>query len=109
MSDSDHGTLVRIPLTPEGAPGPIRTVASGLPVIDDFAFTGHGDTLLAALDRPDEVALVRPDGTHTIVLTGADGLESPTSIAVRGATVLVADAAYNTLTDPNLLNARLTR
>jgi hypothetical protein len=75
---------------------------------DDLAFVGRGDTLIAALDQPNMVALVRPDGAHTIVLTGTDGLENPSAIAVRGRTVYVTDAAYSTHTDPNLLTARLT-
>ncbi|MFD0395696.1 hypothetical protein ACFQ3Z_41155 [Streptomyces nogalater] len=50
--------------------------------------------------------LVRRDGSHTAVLTEADGL-GPTSVAVRGRTVYVPSAAYRTQRDPNLLLARL--
>jgi hypothetical protein len=53
------------------------------------------------------VLLVQPDGTHSVVLTAADGLQNPTSLARRGSTVYVANAAYFTATDPNLLTARL--
>ena len=63
--------------------------------------------MLAALNVPNEVALVRPDGTHTIVLTGDDGLQNPTAIAVWRTKVLVTSAAYFTRSDPNLLRARL--
>jgi sugar lactone lactonase YvrE len=108
-TNSDQGTVLRIPLAAGGAAGPISTVATGMPIIDDFAFTGQGNTLIAALDRTNEVALVHDDGTHAIVLTGKDGLQSPTSIAVRGSDVFVASAAYNTNTDPNLLRATLSR
>jgi len=108
VTNTDHGTVVRIPVTRRGAAGRARIVASRLAGIDDFAFVGRGDTLIAALDQPNMVALVRPDGAHTIVLTGTDGLENPSAIAVRGRTVYVTDAAYSTHTDPNLLTARLT-
>ncbi|WP_329566759.1 SMP-30/gluconolactonase/LRE family protein [Kitasatospora sp. NBC_01266] len=103
----DRGTVLRIPILPGGRAGTVRTEATGLTGIDDFAFTGHGDQLLAALNAPGEVALVQPDGTHSIVLTPADGLQNPTSIALRGHTVYVMSAAYLTAEDPNLMLAHL--
>lgn len=103
----DKGTVLRIPILPNGSAGPVQTEATGLTGIDDFAFTGRGDQLLAALNGPSEVALVQPDGSHTIVLTAADGLSNPTSIALRGKTVYVLSAAYLTKQDPNLLTAHL--
>ena len=42
---------------------------------------------LLTFDTVNEVAVVQPDGTHTIALTSADGLEGPTSLALRGDTV----------------------
>ena len=104
----DRGTVLRIPVTARGTAGDIQVRATGMPSIDDFAFTGHGDTLLAARDD-NEVDLVRPDGTHTAVLTAADGLETPTSVAVHGSTVYVPSAAYLTNENPNLLLAHLDR
>ncbi|WP_405887322.1 hypothetical protein OG762_02925 [Streptomyces sp. NBC_01136] len=103
----DKGTVLRIPILQDGRAGSVRTEATGLPGIDDFAFTGHGDQLLAALNGPSEVALVQPDGSHSIVLTPADGLQNPTSIALRGDTAYVLSAAYVTAKDPNLLLAHL--
>jgi DNA-binding beta-propeller fold protein YncE len=103
----DKGTVLRIPILHDGRAGSVRTEATGLPGIDDFAFTGHGDRLLAALNGPSEVALVQPDGSHSIVLTPADGLQNPTSIALRGDTVYVLSAAYVTAKDPDLLLAHL--
>ncbi|OXM61169.1 SMP-30/gluconolactonase/LRE family protein [Amycolatopsis vastitatis] len=105
----DKGTVLRIPIRRNGSAGELRTVARGLVGIDDFAFTGHGNQLLAALDAPNEVALVQPDGSHSIVLTAADGLQNPTSVAVRGSTVYVFSAAYLTAKDPNLIVAHLDR
>jgi hypothetical protein len=43
------------------------------------------------------------------VLTAADGLRHPTSVAVRGTTVHVLSAAYVTADDPNLVVAHLRR
>ncbi|MFE3526064.1 hypothetical protein ACFXOD_31465 [Streptomyces sp. NPDC059161] len=105
----DKGTVVRIPILQDGCAGSVRTVATGLTGIDDFAFTGHGDQLLAALNGPSEVALVQPDGSHSTVLTSADGLQNPTAIALRGDTVYVLSAAYLTAKDPNFVLAHLNR
>lgn len=108
VTNIDRGTLLRIPPGPDGRAGTIETRATGLTMIDDFAFIGDGDTLLAALNGPSQLALVKADGTHTIVLTAADGLSNPTSVAVRGTTIYVPSAAYVTQKDPNLLLAQLS-
>ncbi|QDY80380.1 hypothetical protein [Streptomyces qinzhouensis] len=109
VTNLDRGTVLRIPLTCHGGPGPVETRATGLVDIDDFAFTGSGDTLLAAINKENEVALVRSDGSHRIVLTAVDGLQGPTSLAVRGDTAYIASAAYFTNTDPNVLAVRAER
>ena len=106
VTNTDRGTLLRIPIGPGGAAGPVQTVASGLTGVDDLAFVGR-TTMLIALNTVSELAVVRTDGTHTIVLTSADGLSNPTSVAVAGRTVYVPSAAYLTGVDPNLLLARL--
>ncbi|MDR6981173.1 sugar lactone lactonase YvrE [Streptomyces sp. 3330] len=103
----DRGAVLRIPVRRDGSAGPVRTRARGLAGIDDFAFTGHGDGLLATLNGSSQVALVRPDGSHSIVLSADDGLQNPTSVALRGDTVYVLSAAYVTAEDPNLVLARL--
>ncbi|MFD5270451.1 SMP-30/gluconolactonase/LRE family protein [Streptomyces sp. NPDC058335] len=107
VSNLDKGTVLRIPITRHETAGPVDIRATGLVDIDDFAFTGHGDTLLAAINADNEIALVKPDGRHKVVLTGADGLENPTSLAVRGTTAYIASGAYFTDNDPNLLAARI--
>jgi hypothetical protein len=106
VSNLDKGTVLRIPVNRHQKAGSIETRATGLVNIDDFAFTGHGDTLLAAINADNEIALVKPGGRHRVVLTGADGLENPTSLAVRGTTAYIASGAYFTNNDPNLLAAR---
>lgn len=55
----------------EGSTGPIRTMAAGLTSIDDFAFTGEGDQLLAALNVSSELVLITP-GSRTRVVLDAD-------------------------------------
>ncbi|MEU0478376.1 hypothetical protein ABZ260_04210 [Streptosporangium sp. NPDC006013] len=75
--------------------------------IDDFVFTGRGDEILAALNGPNTVARIQPDGTSTTVLDAGDGLQNPSSVALRGNDVYVLSVAYTTTTDPNLLRARL--
>ncbi|MFI8281278.1 hypothetical protein ACIGBH_41835 [Streptomyces sp. NPDC085929] len=83
VSNTDRKTLLRIPVRHDGFAGTIETRATGLDWIDDFAFTGHDDTVLATLIMANQVALVHPDGTHEIVLTERDGLSNPTAVAVR--------------------------
>ncbi|MFF1508592.1 hypothetical protein [Streptomyces sp. NPDC058326] len=108
VSNTDRKTLLRVPVRADESAGAIETRATGLDWIDDFAFTGHGDTVLAALIMDSKLALVRPDGTHKTVLTAQDGLSNPTSVAVRGNTVHVPSASYFTeVKDPNLLRATL--
>ncbi|MEU5771513.1 hypothetical protein ABZ782_37015 [Streptomyces asoensis] len=105
VTNFDQGTVLRVPVLRDGSAGHVRTRAVGMPGIDDIAFTGHGSRLLAALDGSNEVALVRPDGSHSTVLTSADGLQNPTSLAVRGRTVYVLNAGWLTGEDPNLVLA----
>ncbi|MFJ2090702.1 hypothetical protein ACIOEW_15750 [Streptomyces sp. NPDC087901] len=107
VSNLDRGTLLRIPVLPGNRAGTPQTRASGLVGIDDFAFTGHGNQVLAALNGPNEVVRIRPDGTSTTLLDATDGLQGPTSVALRHDNVYVLSAAYTTDTDPNLLRARL--
>jgi streptogramin lyase len=99
VTNLDRGTLLRIPLRP----GPVQVRATGLAGIDDIAFTGDGDEVLAALNGPNTVVRITADGRASTILTAADGLQNPTSVAVRGNTVYVFSAAYTTQTDPNLI------
>ncbi|MFE3827839.1 hypothetical protein [Streptomyces sp. NPDC059092] len=107
VSNLDKGTLVRIPIRHGNRAGVPQVKATGLAGIDDFAFTGRGDEVLATLDAPNKVVLIQPDGTNTTVLDTDDGLQNPTSVALRGKEVYVLNAAYTTAKDPNLLLARL--
>jgi len=102
----DKGTLLRLPLHRRGV---VQIKATGLAGIDDFAFTGNGDEVLAALNAPNTVVRIRPGHATKTVLGAADGLQNPTSVALRGNTLYVLSAAYSTATDPNLLLTRAPR
>ena len=47
VSNSQQGLLLRIPIGRHGVAGPMQTKAN-VAGIDDFVFTGSGDTALAA-------------------------------------------------------------
>jgi len=107
VSNLDAGTILRIEVGDDGAAGSVRVVASDLAGIDDFAFTGRGDQIIATLNPTSEVVLVDGD-SHTTVLSEDDGLTNPTSVLVRGDTIYVASAAYVNQDSPNLLTATLS-
>ena len=122
VTNLDQGTVLRIPFRAgsqaagdhaANRAGTPQVEATGLIGLDDFAFTGRGDELIAALNGPNQVLRIRPDGSNgadgsvTTLLDTADGLQNPTSVAIRGDEVYVLSAAYTTNTDPNLLRARL--
>ncbi|GAB6902543.1 hypothetical protein [Kineosporia succinea] len=107
VSNLDRGTVLSSPLRGRGA-GTFTTEARDLQGIDDFAFTGKGEQLIASLVTENKVVLVDGPATTTI-LTGDDGLSNPSAVAVRGDTVYVTNAAYTTQKDPNLLVAHLGR
>jgi sugar lactone lactonase YvrE len=109
VSNTDAGTILRIPIESDGSAGTPSTFASGLATIDDFNFVGKGNEIAAALDIDDQVDLVHPNGTYKTVLDGSDGLEGPTSIVVRGDKMYVASGAYFTGQNPNILVARLAK
>ncbi|MEY9932474.1 sugar lactone lactonase YvrE [Catenulispora sp. GP43] len=102
-SNTDRQTLLRIPVTATGAPGPIKVVAGDLAGIDDFKFPSvFSDVAFVALNGQDEIAAVYPDGTSKVVLTAADGLDSPTDTAVRGDTIYITDGGDSAPHDAKL-------
>lgn len=107
VTNLDRGTLLRIPILRGNRAGAPEVKASDMTGIDDFTFTGRGDEVLAALNGPNTVVRIRSDGTTSTVLDAEDGLQNPTSVALRGKEVFVLSAAYTTGADPNLLRARL--
>ncbi|MEV2214869.1 hypothetical protein AB0H86_26045 [Streptomyces sp. NPDC050997] len=109
VTNLDQGTVLSFPLHSRhrGAAPTVR--ASGLEGIDDFAFTGRGNELIAALNVPNKVVRVTSGGASSAVLDASDGLENPSSVAVDGQNIYVTNSAYHTATDPNLLRAKLDR
>ncbi|WP_208867461.1 hypothetical protein [Streptomyces himastatinicus] len=111
VSNIDRGTILRTLLTGKGTAGRPQIKASGLDSVDDFAFTGRGDQLLAALNIPSKVVLITPGGPARTVLDENDGLRNTTSVAVAvdKDTVYVNSGALTTGGDANLLTAHLGR
>ncbi|MEU8663103.1 SMP-30/gluconolactonase/LRE family protein [Actinoplanes philippinensis] len=109
VTNLDKGTLLRITMR-HGRADRIEVRASGLTGIDDFTFAGKGsDDVIAAIVGQNTVAGIDRAGRATTLLTAADGLQNPTSVAVRGSHAYVTSAAYLTGTDPNLIVASLPR
>ena len=108
-TNSDNGTLVRIPIRRDGGPGAVEVKATGMVGIDDFDFLNNTNIIIAALNLPNRVELIRPDGSHFTVLDATDGLRGPTTVGIRGRTVYVPSAAFILNEDPNLLLATVTR
>jgi streptogramin lyase len=107
VSNTDKGTISQIPINCSGGAESLKPHASGLRGIDDFQFSGKGEEIIAALHPTNEVAHVDQQGSHSIILTAADGLSNPTSVAVKGKSVYVPSAAFFTRKDPNLLRVKL--
>ena len=95
VSNTEQGTLLRIPVSSTGAAGRIHVVTGEVTGIDDFNFlSSRSNVVFAALNGPNEVAVVYPDGTTKTVLTAAEGLGSPTATAVRGTRLYITDAGF---------------
>ena len=108
VSNTDKGTLLRIPVTPAGAPGPVQVAASGLPSIDDFKFlSARSGIVFAALNGQDEVAVVYPDGRSRVALTAADGLAFPSDTYISGNRLYIADSGRLAPHDSKLQEARI--
>ncbi|MFE6523754.1 SMP-30/gluconolactonase/LRE family protein [Streptomyces sp. NPDC057794] len=109
LSNYSQGKLLRIPVTAHGTPGPIHTVADNIPDFDDFAFlNNHSDIVFAAQNDPtDRVTVVRPNGTTQVALTTGDGLASPTTTAVSGDKLYIADAGFKAPHDAKLQSATI--
>jgi hypothetical protein len=59
FSNTDQGTLLRVPVAASGAPGPIHLIASNLAGIDDFEFlSDRSDVAFVALNFQNELAVV---------------------------------------------------
>jgi hypothetical protein len=100
VTSTDQGLLLRFPVKPSGAAGAATVVATGVTGIDDFTF--DAGKVIAAMNAPNEVIAIDPNGSYRVLLTIADGLENPTSIARCAGLLFIASGAYHTMTDPNV-------
>ncbi len=108
VSDTDRGTLLRVPVTAAGAPGPVEVIAGGLAGVDDFEFpSACSDVAIVALNGQDEMAVVYPDGRTKIALTAADGLDSPTDTAIRGTRIFITDGGDAAPHDAKVQSGRI--
>lgn len=106
--NTDKGTLLRIPVTGTGAPGPVQVVAGGLPGADDFNFlSDRSDIAFVPLNGPDEVTVVYPDGRSQVVLSAADGLTSPSDTYIKGTRLYIADSGRLTPHNSQIQEARI--
>ncbi|MET0648584.1 MAG: hypothetical protein ABW208_18385 [Pyrinomonadaceae bacterium] len=94
VSDRAHVAAFRI--NGDGTAGPGRVHASGIG-LDDFAFDIHGN-LYGTTDPSNTVVRISPDGTQTVLLTAADGLDGPTAAAFGvgkdSKSLYIANAAF---------------
>jgi hypothetical protein len=107
-SNTDRGTLLRVPVTSAGAPGPVQVAASGLAGIDDFKFlSARSGIAFAALNGQDELAVVYPGGRSRVVLTAADGLASPSDTFISGPRLYITDGGDIAPHDSKVQEARI--
>lgn len=109
VSNTDQGTILRIPIGPGGGAGTITTAVTGVSGADDFAVL-PGNLIVLALNGPDQVVAVSPGGIPTVILTSANGISNPSDVkfwvSPGGSLVMyVTSSAYSTGNDPNLLAA----
>jgi hypothetical protein len=109
VSNTDRGTLLRVPVQRDGTAGPVRTAADGLPTPDNFAVFGDHDAVLMPLVLSNQVVLIRPGQQPQVVLTAADGLSYPSHVQLLRDTVYVTSFGNWNLPQPgaNLLVAHL--
>ncbi|WP_143036085.1 hypothetical protein [Lentzea fradiae] len=107
VSNSDRGTLLRIPIRHDRGSGPAEVRARGLEGIDDFDFTGRGDEVLAAVNQASELVRVSSGGRAETLLDADDGLQGTTAVRVHGNRVYLTNGANLAGDDPNLMIGEL--
>ncbi|TMB91056.1 MAG: hypothetical protein E6J45_07405 [Chloroflexi bacterium] len=80
VTNTELGRVLRLPLSPSGAPGALQLVAERPQLIgsDGCQFDVLGN-LYIALNAQNKLARLAPNGAFTIVATAADGLDFPAS------------------------------
>ena len=108
-SNSDHGTIMRIPVTQDGGSGRAEVRATGLEGVDDFDFTGRGTELLAAINQTSKLVRLGADGRRETLLGPENGMQGTTAVTVRGHRAYVTNGANLAGDDPTLMLAELRR
>jgi sugar lactone lactonase YvrE len=82
VTNTDKGTLLRIPVDEDGALGEPAVVASGDDLVgaDGIALDAHGNAYIAVITQS-TVVRVTPDGAIEPVAAASDGLDWPSSVA----------------------------
>ncbi|RKT81940.1 hypothetical protein SAMN05421805_12652 [Saccharopolyspora antimicrobica] len=89
-SNSDHGTIVRFPVTEGGG-------------------AGRGTEILAAINQTSKLVRVGADGAQETLLDAEDGMQGTTAVVVRGDRAYVTNGANLVGNDSHLLIAELQR
>ena len=116
VANSATGNMVAIDILPDGSAGAAR-IAGTLPFpqgCDEFTFDVHG-SIYCTTDPFNTIVRLDPDGTTEILLTAADLLDGPTSVAFgrRGQNrknLYITNAAFPIFTTtfrPSLMRIRL--
>jgi len=115
VANSASGDIVAIALEPDGSAGEARVHANILPQgCDEFAFDVLG-RIYCTTDPFNTIVRINRDGTSENILTGADLLDGPTSVAFgrRGQNrknLYITNAAFPIFTTtfrPSLMRVRL--
>ena len=98
VSNTARGTIVRIPLRPDGSAGRAAVRFAGVQAVDDFTFDARG-TVYVAANAANELLRLAPDGGRAVVATRArDGLDNPSAVAfgvgAHRTDLYIANAAY---------------
>ena len=108
---SDRAHVAAFPIREDGTAGPGRIHASGIG-LDDFAFDVYGN-LYGTTDPSNTLVRISPDGTQTVLLTAADGLDGPTSAAFgvgkESKSLYVTNAAFPFFPGPDPRRPSLMR
>jgi hypothetical protein len=108
VSNFSQGTLLRVPVTTTGSAGQVHVVTRSVVGIDDFnLLSDQFNVVFAALNSPNEIAVVYPSGAMKTVLTSADGLASPTDTVVRGQRLYITDGGFAESRDAKLQQGKI--
>ena len=98
VSNTSTGSIVRIPILPDGSAGPAAVRYNGVKWVDDFTFDARGN-LYAAEIAANELRRVSADGRQVVLATKPrDGLDNPSAVAfgvgVHDTELYITNAAY---------------